>query len=156
MHPRLAFVVLVMAVIAQALRVGGAQGDRLQAEAVEAVDQADIAGEHLQATMASSQVMAMMLRRALPVSLAARLPTSAMARRSTGWSAAALIGEADRMVQVTFQEQRFGARQAHPGDGTQFTVGLAHAKQLRHEVADIGASRAMRKRCWINASNSAR
>jgi len=94
---------------------------------------------HSRPAIASNQVMAMMLRRALPVSLAARLPTSAMARRSDRLpAAAALISGSIGMVEVALQEQRLGARQAHPGDGAEFTVGLADAKQLRHEMTDIG------------------
>jgi hypothetical protein len=45
----------------------------------------------------------------------------------------------DRMVEVAFQEQRLGARQADAGDRAELIVGVAHAKQLRHEVANVSA-----------------
>ncbi|MNN80889.1 hypothetical protein D3C81_1976550 [compost metagenome] len=44
----------------------------------------------------------------------------------------------DRLVQVTFQEQRPGARQTYPDHRTKRAGRIAHAKQLRHEMANIG------------------
>ncbi|MNF70256.1 hypothetical protein D3C84_521600 [compost metagenome] len=128
-----------MPVVAQSLRVGGAEGHRFQAQSVKAVDQAHVAGECHPFQPAHGQQIgngndAHPRIAGVGGGQIADLDNAGRVHRTLHHGADQCL---DRFVQITLQKQRLVTAQAYPGDRAQFAVAAAYAEQLRHELTNV-------------------
>ncbi|CAI8934065.1 putative DUF222 domain-containing protein [Pseudomonas brassicacearum] len=143
MNPRLAFVVAApeMAVLAEALRVGRAQRHRLETQAMEAVDQADVASERNPLQTAHGQQISDRddaqpgAARVAGGQIANLDDAGAVHRTVSGGTDQGLDGA----VQIMFEKQRPLGGPAHASGCAERAVDIIEPEQLRHEMTNVGA-----------------
>ena len=124
----------------QAQRVGRAQINRAQGQALEAVEQHRRAGEHHPGVTAGGQVVRQRddqqtTGAGRQCGKVADFDDLLTAHRQIG---VLMNGVAHRLIQIVLKKQRATGTAAHADTGLQFAL-LAEAKQFRHELADVGA-----------------